>query len=91
MKYLEIVKKLQDLSCNIDVLVLVRSGIFFYGVGRYKEIARHISSPISETREHFDCNKCQYHSFIDNKVNRNKEKMKRILNELEEKCQNDGK
>ena len=34
MKYLEIVKKLQNLSCNTDVLVLVRSGVFFYGVGK---------------------------------------------------------
>lgn len=34
MKYLEIVKRLQRLTCNLDVLVLVRSGIFFYGVGK---------------------------------------------------------
>ena len=34
MKYLQIVHKLQNLTCNTDMLVLVKSGIFFYGVGK---------------------------------------------------------
>lgn len=152
MKYLEIVKKLQNLSCNTDVLVLVRSGVFFYGigkdaiiltenlglnyccmkkelckcaipvikmekimkilqdknisfaiydytpkgineigVGKYKEIGRYISSPISETREHFNCSKCQYHSLIDDKISKNKEKIKQILVKLQEKSKENGK
>ena len=152
MKYLEIVKKLQNLSCNTDVLVLVRSGVFFYGVGKdaiilteklglnyccmkkelckcaipvikiekiikilqdkkisfaiydykpkgineigvekYKEIGRYISSPISETREHFDCSKCKYHSLIDDKISRNKEKIEQALNKLQEKGEENGK
>ncbi len=152
MKYLEIVKKLQNLSCNTDVLVLVRSGVFFYGVGKdaviltenlglnyccmkkelckcaipvikiekiikileekrisfaiydytpkgineigvgkYKEIGRYISSPISETREHFNCSKCQYHNLIDYKITKNKEKIKQTLIKLQEMSEEDGK
>ncbi len=34
MKYLEIVKSLQKSEKNEDMLVLVRSGVFFYGIGK---------------------------------------------------------
>lgn len=146
MKYLEIVKKLQNLTCNLDVLVLVRSGVFFYGVGKdaiiltehmglnycciknkickcaipvvkiekiieklqekkisfviydytpkkainengvenYREIARFMSSPIAEVREHFNCDKCQFHNLIKNKNLKNREKMKQVLDKIEE-------
>ena len=152
MKYLEIVKRLQNLNCNLDVLVLVRSGIFFYGVGKdaiilvenlglnyccikkqlckcaipvvklekvmrilrdkkisyaiydyvpkginqnnvaqYKEIARYISFPISESREHFACNKCQFHNLIDNKAKNSKKRINQVLYNINNKAKDNGK
>lgn len=152
MKYLEIVKRLQNLNCNLDVLVLVRSGIFFYGVGKdaiilsenlglnyccikkqlckcaipivridkimkilqakrisfaiydyvpkginqiqvaqYKEIARYISLPISENREHFDCSKCQFHNLIDNNAKNSKKRISQILDNIKSKENNNGR
>lgn len=144
MKYLEIVKKLQNLNCNLDVLVLVKSGVFFYGIGKdaiilteklglnyccikkelckcaipvvkiekimemlrkkgisyaiydytpkginnnyvgqYKEIARYISFPVYEDRDHFECSKCQFHNLIDNNANKNRERIKKVMNNFE--------
>ena len=146
MKYLEIVKRLQKLNCNLDVLVLVRSGVFFYGVGKdaiilteqlglnycciqkemckcaipvvrireimkklqekrisfavydytpkgingngvgkYKEIARYISPPISENREHFDCNECQFRNLYRDNAKKQQRRIQQVINEIERK------